>query len=114
MPGRYDDASSRRSSRDGLPPLPADLDPRGRHRSATSSPGLNRRHALLATQVISAALSVFLVAAFGVYWWKYHSFSSGLQRLSIFGKSVDKPTNDIDGKDQNILIVGNDDRETAT
>ena len=64
--------------------------------------------------MISAALSVFLVAAFGVYWWKYHSFSSGLQRLSIFGKSVDKPTNDIDGKDQNILIVGNDDRETAT
>ncbi|MCU1656038.1 MAG: LytR family transcriptional regulator, partial [Pseudonocardiales bacterium] len=53
---------------------------------------------------------------FGVYWWKYHTFSTGLNRLDIFGgsASVTKPTKDIDGKAQNIMIVGNDDRQTAT
>jgi LCP family protein required for cell wall assembly len=69
---------------------------------------------MLGTRIISALLSVFLLVTFGLYWWKYHSFSSGLNRLNIFGASVDRPSADIDGKDQNILIVGNDDRETAT
>jgi LCP family protein required for cell wall assembly len=59
-------------------------------------------------------LSAVLLVTFGVYWWKYHTFTSGLNRLDIFGGSVSKPSQDIDGKDQNILIVGNDDRETAT
>ena len=65
-------------------------------------------------RILSALLSVFLLVTFGVYWWKYHSFSTGLNRLNIFGASVARPASDIDGKDQNILIVGNDDRETAT
>ncbi|MDT4891912.1 MAG: hypothetical protein QOE97_947, partial [Pseudonocardiales bacterium] len=60
-------------------------------------------------------LSVLLLVTFGVYWWKYHAFSSGLNRLNIFGSSATtKTTHDIDGKDQNLLIVGNDDRSTAT
>jgi LCP family protein required for cell wall assembly len=60
-------------------------------------------------------LSVFLLVTFGVYWWKYHAFSSGLNRLNIFGSSAQTKTgHDIDGKDQNILIVGNDDRSTAS
>lgn len=57
---------------------------------------------------------MLIVVVFGVYWWKYHTFNTGLHRLSIFGSSSGKPSHDIDGKDQNILIVGNDDRSTAT
>jgi LCP family protein required for cell wall assembly len=68
----------------------------------------------MVTRVVATLLSVFLLVTFGVYWQKYHAFSSGLKKLNVFGQSISKPKNDIDGKDQNILIVGNDDRETAT
>ena len=56
---------------------------------------------------------MLLLVTFGVYWWKYHTFNTGLHRLAIFGASSGRPSHDIDGKDQNILIVGNDDRSTA-
>lgn len=66
----------------------------------------------LAALVLLTVLSVFLFSVFGTYWWKYHTFSAGLQRLHIVASG--KPSHDIDGKAQNILIVGNDDRSTAT
>jgi LCP family protein required for cell wall assembly len=98
-----------------LPPLPPELDPRGRHRGGgVRAPGLSWRPVLWLTRVVAAALSVFLLITFGVYWQKYHAFNSGLKKLNVFGNSISKPKTDIDGKDQNILIVGNDDRETAT
>jgi LCP family protein required for cell wall assembly len=98
-----------------LPPLPPELDPRGRHRRAhVSAPGLGWRHGLMFVRVVAAMLSVFLLVVFGVYWQKYHAFNAGLKRLNVFGHSISKPSKDIDGKDQNILIVGNDDRQTAT
>ncbi|MDT4939326.1 MAG: hypothetical protein QOG80_2997 [Pseudonocardiales bacterium] len=96
-----------------LPPLPAELDPR-KHRHARTAPGLGRRHIVMGTRVIATLLSVFLLLTFGLYWQKYHAFNSGLQRLDVFGHALAKPTSDIDGKAQNILIVGNDDRQTAT
>ena len=69
---------------------------------------------MVLTRLLSAALSAFLLITFGTYWWKYHTFNTGLQRLNIFGASVNKPSHDIDGKDQNVLIVGNDDRSNMT
>ncbi len=103
---------ARRRRVDGLPELPPDLDPRGKHRTRGSHGGLRRWRAV--SRVISAALSMFLLVAFGVYWWKYHAFDAGLKRLDVFGSSAIRPVHDIDGKDQNILIVGNDDRQTMT
>jgi LCP family protein required for cell wall assembly len=49
----------------------------------------------------------------GYLWWTFHNFSNNVPRLNVFAGG-DKPADDIDGKDQNILIVGNDDRSTAT
>jgi LCP family protein required for cell wall assembly len=49
----------------------------------------------------------------GYLWWTFHNFTNNVPRLNVFAAG-DKPANDIDGKDQNILIVGNDDRSTAT
>ncbi|HLY34083.1 MAG TPA: LCP family protein, partial [Jatrophihabitantaceae bacterium] len=99
-----------------LPPLPPELDPRGKHRRhAAHSPaiGWHRVHTLV--RVFAAALSVFLLAVFGVYWEKYHAFNAGIKRVDVFANNaVSKPKHDIDGKAQNILIVGNDDRQTAT
>jgi len=98
---------------DGLPALPSDLDPRGKHRGRGEHGGA-RHGLLLGTQVLGAALSTLLVVVYGVYWWNYHTFNAGLHRLPIFGSAAHRPSHDIDGKDQNILIVGNDDRESAT
>jgi LCP family protein required for cell wall assembly len=107
----YPDAS--RGSGGALPILPADLDPRGKHRGGGGS-GRRKHGLLLSGQVLAAMLSTLLVVVSGVYWWKYHTFNTGLHRLPIFGSAAQKPSHDIDGKAQNILIVGNDDRQSAT
>jgi LCP family protein required for cell wall assembly len=92
------------------------LDPRGKHRrNAVPVPGIGWHRVLGVVRVLAAALSLFLLITFGVYWEKYHAFSTGLKRLDVFANNaVSKPKHDIDGKAQNILIVGNDDRQTAT
>ncbi|MDT4934253.1 MAG: hypothetical protein QOK11_2145, partial [Pseudonocardiales bacterium] len=88
---------------------------RRRHSAAAASAGSGWHWARFGAKFLSAAMSALLLIAFGTYWWKYHAFSSGLNRLDIFSNNaIAKPTHDIDGKDQNILIVGNDDRSTAT
>jgi LCP family protein required for cell wall assembly len=97
----------------GLAPLPAELDPRAKHRHARTGPGTGHPLRLIG-RVLVTILSTALLVGFGTYWYKYHAFSSGLNRLNIFGASVTKPSHDIDGKAKNILIVGNDDRQTAT
>jgi LCP family protein required for cell wall assembly len=109
-----------------LPPLPPDLDPRGRRKHAhPSSRGHGARHvAVVLTKIISAALSVFLVVYIGYLWHVANGLNRNVQRLSISSlggnTQVDPKTGkttsraDIDGKDQNILIVGNDDRSNMT
>ena len=64
--------------------------------------------------VLATALSAGTLTASGVYWWKYRTFKASVKHLDVFGVAASKPTHDIDGKDQNILIVGNDDRTTMT
>jgi LCP family protein required for cell wall assembly len=109
----------------GLPPLPPELDPRGRRKHAhPSTRGGNARHAsVLLVKVLSAALSIFIVVYIGYLWQTARGLNQNVQRLtikSIGGKSVDPKTGktktraDIDGQDQNLLIVGNDDRSQMT
>ncbi len=100
-------------SGDGVGGLPAHLDPRVRHRRAGPSGG-GRRVLSIAGRLLATIVSITLVLTFGTYWWKYHAFSTGLNRLNVFSSTAIKPTHDIDGTAQNILIVGNDDRQTAT
>jgi LCP family protein required for cell wall assembly len=64
--------------------------------------------------VVMTALSAATLTASGVYWWKYRNFKASVKHLDVIGVPDSKPTEDIDGKDQNILIVGNDDRHTMT
>ena len=83
---------------------------RGRHRS--SAPRRRGRAAIHAARVLATLLSVTLLLTFGTYWWRYHAFSAGLTRLNIAAPGKAAP--DIDGTARNFLIVGNDDRSTAT
>ena len=63
--------------------------------------------------VVAAVLSIAVVLGSGWAWLTYHDFKSGIHRVNAIG-GAGKPGSDVDGKDQNLLIVGNDDRDTAT
>jgi LCP family protein required for cell wall assembly len=104
-----------------LPPLPPHLDPRDKRRHAHPSAGVLHSGRLI-VKVLAAVLSVFLVVYIGYLWHTVRGFNN-VQRLhlsSIGGKTTDPKTGktstqtDIDGKDQNLLIVGNDDRSSMT
>ena len=95
-----------------MPPLPPRLDPRRRHGRAEGSA---LHVAKLATLTLCTLLSISLVALFGTYWWTYRQFKSNIPRVNISAAKAQAQTHhDIDGKDQNILVAGNDDRQTAT
>lgn len=114
-----------------LPPLPAHLNPRdpkkrGRSRLHTPSrhgSGGRDRHlrlkqvSLYGTMTIATLLSVALVIGTGIYWWNYRQFDNGISKINIsLGQNSDSHAvkKDIDGKDENILVVGNDDRTGDT
>jgi LCP family protein required for cell wall assembly len=129
-PSPDDAANGRPGQRGGLPALPPELDPRGRrvaHKQAreqertaqAGQPGGARRQrggqarVKLIALVVCSALSVGLVAFAGTYWWKFHQFKSNLSRVDISAAQT-ASSGDIDGGDQNILVVGNDDRTDMT
>ncbi|HEY3738156.1 MAG TPA: LCP family protein, partial [Jatrophihabitans sp.] len=107
---------------DELPPLPAHLDPRRTTRTSRHGGGGHDRHfrfkqiSLYSTATIATLLSIVIVVGTGIYWWNYREFNQGINKISISSSDNVGPNTpkDIDGKDQNILIVGNDDRSTAT
>ena len=123
-------------------PLPNDLDPRGGHRvtrserraaearqkssrdRTTPTTTTRRRHAksgrsdlrrgfVLGTSILAALLATTVLVTSGWAWWTWRGFKQDIRRVDAIG-GVGQPKKDIDGKDQNILIVGNDDRQTAT
>lgn len=87
-------------------PLPPHLDPRGRHRG---NHGWTHNLGPV-VRGVCAVLSVFLLVAAGYAWWNFRALNNGLHRLAIQPRNGQVSHNDIDGTDQNILVVGNDDR----
>jgi LCP family protein required for cell wall assembly len=59
-------------------------------------------------------LSAALIVAFAFGWNYYRQLNSGLNRISLNNGASAPGHHDIDGKDQNLLIVGNDDRSELT
>jgi LCP family protein required for cell wall assembly len=127
MPGpSYDDWGDGSASRGRLPELPPELDPRGRKRAraskassgVTGTPGGGSgarggrtagRRALL---TVCTLISVVLLVLAGTYWWKFHQFKSNLDRVDI--ASAQQNCGGSDSGGQNILVVGNDDRNDMT
>jgi LCP family protein required for cell wall assembly len=114
-------------------PLPPELNPRGRRagrrelaaqQAPVSTPPATRaatstslRGGLaLGTKIIAVLLSVTILAGSGWIWATWTGFTSDLQHVDAIGSATPgaTPEKDIDGKAQNILITGNDDRSTAT
>jgi LCP family protein required for cell wall assembly len=92
-------------------PLPPHLDPRGRQRSGWAwSPRASR-----ITLIFFTLLSVALVIVAGYYWVTFRDINNGVHRLKVdVGSPPATASTDIDGKSQNILLVGNDDRSNMT
>jgi len=77
--------------------------PRGRR-----TPG---QLALLTVKVLAAGLSVIVLLVSGFLWFGYRNLNAKIGRVDAIGSST---VADIDGRDQNILLVGSDDRSTAS
>lgn len=71
---------------------------------------------LLGIKLLAAFLSLAIVVASGVAWALYRDFSSNVRTIHVEGPTDadGNPAKDIDGKDLNILLVGDDSREGAT
>jgi len=75
--------------------------------------GSVRRGALLGVQIVAAVLSLTVLVGSGIAWATYRNFTADIRRVEISTHSTAVAKN-IDGSAENILIVGNDDRDTAT
>ncbi|GAB2469721.1 LCP family protein [Jatrophihabitans fulvus] len=97
--------------------LPPHLDPRGRHRGGTVA---ERAAALKPVgRILGSILSIVLLVLAGYTWYSFRDLDNGISRLQGIqtGRQKDaaqKTEKDIDGTDQNILVVGNDDRSNMT
>jgi LCP family protein required for cell wall assembly len=101
--------------------LPPGLDPRGRQRHVRPSGG--RKFATLGMlgKVIAVLVSAGLIVYIGFLWTTVRGIND-VQRVTVnaLGGATTEPDGtvkhraDIDGKDENLLIVGNDDRSQLT
>jgi LCP family protein required for cell wall assembly len=107
---------SRSSSPAPYAALPPHLDPRGRHRGhGGGHPGGGLAAYRLLGRTLGVILSVGLLLLAGYYWYTFRTINNGVPRLKHL--AVGAPPsgkNDIDGTDQNILLVGNDNRDNMT
>ncbi len=113
MPPRRADDGRADGSSAGLPALPPHLDPRRGNRHAVSRYG-RRQITQISTGVLATVLSASLLLFFGYAWWNFRDLNNNLRRIDIHTGVQGTGSQDIDGKDQNLLIVGNDDRRGMT
>ena len=95
-------------------PLPPHLDPRGRHRGAAAGPARQRSFARPVGRILGALLSLTLLVVAGYSWNQFREINDKVTRLPVATGQQPSGSTDIDGQDQNILLVGNDDRSTMT
>ena len=98
---------------------------RGRHRAGSSqreappprgrieSAGSIRRATLLSGRVLVALISVTALIGSGIAWATYRQFTQGIQHGQAL-PDLPRGVKRIDGKDQNILLLGNDSIAGAT
>jgi LCP family protein required for cell wall assembly len=72
-----------------------------------------RRGSLIGGRIVIAMLSIAALIGSGIAWATYRQFTQGIQHGSAL-PSLPKGKKDIDGKAQNILLLGNDSTAGAT
>src|SRR5262249_36605587 len=81
-----------------------------RRPAAPPRPRSGRRRAVLVTKVIAGLLSGVVLVASGWLWLLVRQFNTSVNRINAITNSG----SDVDGTDQNILLVGNDNRGGLT
>jgi LCP family protein required for cell wall assembly len=93
------------------PALPPHLDPRGRHRGGRPARSGGGRIVLSIMTLVSIALLVLA----GYVWYTFRDVNQGVKRIEVkVGVQASNPIKEFNGKDVNILLVGNDDRSNMT
>lgn len=84
--------------------------------AAPTRRGPLRRGVGVGVQLLAALLSLAVLLGSGYAWVTYQNFLSSVHTVDLFPQAVaGAPAKvDLDGQDQNILLVGNDDRTGAT
>jgi LCP family protein required for cell wall assembly len=87
----------------------------GHHRGGAAGGGAGRRRWLALGRVVAAGVSFALLLGFGYGWYQYRSLNAGLQRLHLsnLGQAAGgstSTTHQVNGREQNILVVGIDSR----
>ena len=97
-------------------PLPPHLDPRGRHRGRRSAGGAGRKSAIRVGLTLLTVLSAGCLLLAGYAWATYRNIDNGVPRGRVqhLGSTPTGGEVTVDGKDQNILLVGIDDRSQMT
>ena len=97
-------------------PLPPHLDPRGRHRGRRSAGGAGRKSLARVALSICTILSAACLLLAGYAWATYRNIDNGVPRGKVahLGGTPTGGEVNFDGKDQNILLVGIDDRSQMT
>jgi hypothetical protein len=89
-------------------------------RGRTQRAQRRRRQIGTSARIVCGVLAVAVLVGSGWAWASYRSFAAKIVRIDAIppiptpGRSTSAAHKDLDGKDQNILIVGNDSRDGAT
>jgi LCP family protein required for cell wall assembly len=70
--------------------------------------------AALGLRVVLTICSLLVLIGSGWAWATYRSFNAEITRVNAISDKGKAANGGIDGQDQNLLLVGNDDRDTAT
>ncbi len=68
----------------------------------------------LGAKILATVLSLAVLVGSGWAWSTYRTFTADIKRVNAISGDSSAAKKNIDGTDQNILIVGNDDRDSAT
>jgi LCP family protein required for cell wall assembly len=68
----------------------------------------------LGLRIVATLCSLLVLVGSGWAWATYRNFNADITRVNAISPKGKAANGGIDGKDQNLLIVGNDDRDTAS
>ncbi|MEO7261658.1 MAG: LCP family protein [Jatrophihabitantaceae bacterium] len=119
--GRQSGRAHRAPAGSAQPPAgrpPSGRPPAGPARAGGRPPGRRKSDLLhgaaLGLRIVLTLCSLLVLIGSGWAWATYRNFNADITRVNAISDKGKAANGGIDGEDQNLLIVGNDDRDTAS